>query len=96
MRKIYLLSAVISLILSQSIFADMDDTKACKNIAQACKTAGYTKANDMKFWKNCMKPVLHGQTVKGVTVDANDVSSCRSDKIAKMKQEISDLENVNS
>jgi hypothetical protein len=94
MRKIYLLSAILSLILSQSVFADMDDSSACKKVAHACKAAGYSKEKDMKFWKDCMKPVLYGQTVKNVKVDATDVSTCRTDKIAKMKQEISDLESV--
>lgn len=92
MRKIYILSVIFSLFLSQSIFADMDDSKACMKVAHACKAAGFGK--DMKFWKKCMKPLLYGETVKGVTIDASDVATCRTDKIAKMKKQISELENV--
>ncbi len=92
MRKIYILAAIFSLFLSQSIFADMGDSKACMKVAHACKAAGFGVHE--RFWKNCMKPVLYGKTVKGVKIDANDVSTCRSDKIAKMKKEISELEKV--
>jgi hypothetical protein len=92
MRKIYPLFVLVSLFLSQSVFADMDDSKPCKNVAQACRAAGFDKSNH--FWKNCMKPLLLGQTVKGVTIDPKIIAACRTDKINKMKKEMNDLENV--
>ena len=92
MRKIYLFFVLVALFLSQSVFADMDDSKPCKNVAQACRTAGFDKGK--QFWKGCMKPLLLGQTVKGVTIDPKVIAACRSDKINKMKKELNDLENV--
>lgn len=49
----------------------------CKNIATACKAAGkgVTRA---EMWESCIKPILKGQTVNGVTVDAADVKACKT------------------
>ena len=64
----------------------------CKQIIQACEQAGFEKGEhktDGKgLYKDCMTPVLAGQTVTGVTVDPAVVSSCQEAraKHQQMKQ----------
>jgi hypothetical protein len=51
----------------------------CHAIATACESAGYVKHGKEKdLWKDCMHPILSGQTVKGVDVDAADVQACEA------------------
>src|SRR5579871_3542339 len=98
MRIIQLLTLIFILAVQPS-FADDTmtvDSKPCSAIVKACGQAGFihNESNGKKFWFDCMKPVLLGQAVKGVTIDAMTVKSCRADKINKLKQEMTELENV--
>ena len=90
MFKVYIITLLLSLFVSQSVFAM--DNKPCKNVAQACRAAGFDKSN--KFWSNCMKPVILGKTVKGVNLDPTIVKECRTNKIERMKKELQELESV--
>lgn len=96
MRK-YLI-AIAALFLAQASFAVDNDlsSKECGVIADACKSAGFSSedTSDKSFWFGCMKPVLMGKTVSGVTVDAKDVKECRKAKIVKMKKELEELKAV--
>lgn len=101
MRKHSIIIAIFTLFLTQASFADAssnDDSsnKQCNTIAEACKSAGFTNegTGDKSFWFNCMRPVLHGKAVTGVSVDAKDVKECRKAKIAKMKEELKELQAV--
>lgn len=94
---------IVSMLVSQVTFADemsshkmSDKNGPCKAIAQACSAAGFErgKTPDKRFWKDCMQPILTGQSVKGVNVDPSAVKECRSKKIDKMKKEIKHLENA--
>ncbi len=100
MRKVYLAVCLVSLFAASNVFADdmNSNSKPCMTIAKACMSAGYTREgnNDKKFWVNCMKPLILGQTVKDVTVDSVVVKACRTDKISEMKKELTELENVTS
>jgi hypothetical protein len=58
----------------------------CKQIAQACKDAGFIKGDWKKgdgLWRDCVDPIMQGQTnVPGGTkplpkVDASLVSACK-------------------
>ena len=52
----------------------------CKQIAQACMQAGFVKGGhkDGKGLKmDCMKPIMDGKAVTGVTVAADTVASCK-------------------
>src|SRR6476660_5205769 len=78
MRKYFIIATLFTLFLSQSSFAasyEDDLGKQCSMIADACKSAGFTNEDtgDKSFWFGCMKPVLHGKMVEGVTIDAKDV-----------------------
>lgn len=55
----------------------------CKKLREACKAAGFTKGGHKTgkgLHKDCMKPLLAGQTVAGVTLEAADVSACQAKK----------------
>jgi hypothetical protein len=71
-----------ALSLSGGAFAD-DAPPAqegpCKKIVEACKAAGYAHhAKEKNLHKDCMAPLLHGKTVDGVTVQADDVQACQA------------------
>ncbi len=96
MRKMYFVLAISTLLSTQSVLADneMTESKPCAAIAKACLDAGYTRGDDAtkKFWQECMKPIVMGKQVTGVTVDAATVKQCRTDKIAQMKKELNELQ----
>ncbi|MBL7715206.1 MAG: hypothetical protein JNL01_07025 [Bdellovibrionales bacterium] len=61
----------------------------CKKLKTACEAAGFVKGGHKTgkgLHKDCMKPLLAGQTVAGVTVDAGDVSACQAKKEKKKAQ----------
>lgn len=101
MSKVRIVLASLAVLAAQQVFANTSsnmsatssDSRPCLAIAKACKAAGYSRKGDAnnRFWGNCMKPLLLGQTVKGVSIDAATVKSCRTDKIQRMKQELKDL-----
>ena len=98
MRKIRIAFLLILTFLAQSVFADQDalpssDSKSCGMVAHSCIKAGYgkTKTKGQYFWQDCMKPVLLGKAVKGVTIDTDVVKACRDDKISKLQDELAAL-----
>jgi hypothetical protein len=101
MRNIHIVFALAALVSTQSVFADdqamsSSTSKPCATIAKACLDAGFvrTETSNKKFWQDCMKPIILGHTVQGVTVDASTVKACRSDKISELKKELTALENA--
>lgn len=76
---------------------DENSNQQCAKIAKACLNAGYTQRKEGKgFWKDCMKPILLNQAVNGVKIDAQDSTTCREAKIAQMKEELDQLQQVKS
>jgi hypothetical protein len=60
----------------------------CQRIEQACKAAGFVKGGAKEgkgLYANCMKPILKGKSVAGVTVDAATLQSCQGN-MAKAAQ----------
>jgi hypothetical protein len=52
----------------------------CKQIEQACSSAGFVKGEAKEgkgLFKDCVQPILHGQSVNGVTVDPSIVAACK-------------------
>lgn len=97
MRKIRIILAIAALAAIQVSFADDDmtsDSQACSTIANACSTAGFARTDmqGKKFWQDCMKPILLGQTVTGVTIDAATAKQCRTDKIEELKKELKEFQ----
>lgn len=102
MRKISIALLSMALFSMQAAFADDymngdESDKSCVTVVKACKDAGYTRNDnsDKQFWKDCMKPLLMGQSVKNVTLEGDVAKTCRQTKIEKMKKEIEEFQKVN-
>ncbi len=79
--KLFGLAMGLALAVGGSAFAeDAPPVDApCRTIAAACKAAGYTHHSQEKnLRRDCMKPILTGQAVAGVTVDPAEVSACKA------------------
>jgi hypothetical protein len=103
MRKSSIVLVFTAIFSMSSVFADEtigmtsdSDSKPCATIAAACLSAGFVRSesSDKKFWKDCMKPIVLGHSVTGVSVDAETVKACRTSKIQQLKQELKQLESV--
>lgn len=82
------LAILLSLTLSFSLNAQEPKNHPCEKIKTACESAGFIKGDhkDKKgLYIDCMKPVLEGQSVTGVTITSEDVSACK-EKRAKHKE----------
>ena len=63
--------------------AAMKGDHPCMKIKQACEAAGFVKGeakNKKGLYVNCMKPIMSGQSVAGVSVDAATVQACQTHK----------------
>lgn len=91
MYKLRIIFVFVAMILTQNIYAD---DKSCGEIANACLAAGFVKGeSDTKgIWHDCMKPVILGKSVAGVSVNSSIVKSCRMHKIAELKVELNELQ----
>lgn len=104
MRKVRLIVIVAAIFSTQLLFADNEaqymssDSTPCAPVVKACLDAGFTRSEttDKKFWFDCMKPIMLGKTVQGVTVDAAVAKDCRAKKINELKKEMKELQKVAS
>lgn len=101
MRKFRIVFLLVAIFSIQSVFADEHDTssnssKPCATIAKACSKAGFarTQTPNKAFWDDCMKPIILGQTVHGVTIDAATAKACRMNKIEELKKELDEFQKV--
>ncbi len=101
MQKIQSIFIVAILLSTQAISATPLDnlaalSKPCTTVAKACKDAGYATAEtkDKRFWQDCMKPIILGQSVQGVTIDAATIKACRATKIDDLKSDLQELQNA--
>ena len=66
------------------------DDSACRRIEDACKAAGFAKGSHTKGKKlgqDCVKPIINGQVISGVTADAATVKDCGAERAeAKSKR----------
>lgn len=93
------MSLIVAVFLATQMAYAMDmstDSKDCAAIAKVCTHAGFSQKSTAhkKFWLDCMKPVILGQAVKGVTVDATVVKACRTDKISQLQEELKELQSA--
>lgn len=88
MKNLVLFFCVLSL---SSVGYSEDQAKEegpCKKVMDACKAADFAKGDHkMKkgLFKDCMQPLLAGQPVAGVTVEAEAIAACKAIKEAKHK-----------
>ena len=57
----------------------------CHKIEEACKAAGYVRGGaktDKGLVKNCMAPLMAGQSVSGVSITSADVQACQAKRNA--------------
>lgn len=76
--------------------------KACREAGFARKEGGGKEGAGQEgarkegggraFWQDCMKPTILSQPVKGVSVDADTIKTCRTDKITELKNELNEFE----
>jgi hypothetical protein len=55
----------------------------CMKIAIACEAAGYRLSRDVSgknIGKDCVRPILMGQSIAGVQVDASTIQQCKEHK----------------
>jgi len=53
----------------------------CRKIEDACKAAGFEqgKFKEKKgLFVDCLKPIMHGQTVPGVSITPADIQACQA------------------
>lgn len=65
--------------------AAMPKDHPCKKIEAACGAAGFVKGEWKEgkgLFKNCMQPIMAGQTVAGVSVAASEVQACQAMRAA--------------
>jgi hypothetical protein len=73
---------------SVSVFASTEGSHPCKEIKAACETAGFKKGDHKEkkgLYKDCVQPIMAGQTVPGVTVASDVVTACKDKKVAHHK-----------
>ncbi|MGZ3744063.1 MAG: hypothetical protein ACXWRE_06945 [Pseudobdellovibrionaceae bacterium] len=81
---------ITALILLGSIntFAQGNEGKPCLEIKSACEAAGFKKGGHKEkkgLYKDCLQPILAGQSVAGVTVGSQVVIACKEKKLAHHK-----------
>lgn len=67
----------------------------CKKIHEACESAGFAKGKHKEgkgiMW-DCMKPLMDGKTVEGVSVTAEDLEACKAAKGQRMQKKMDRME----
>ncbi len=60
-----------------------DGNHPCKEIKSACEAAGFVKGGHKEkkgLHMDCMKKIMNGESVEGVSVDSAKVSACKEKK----------------
>jgi hypothetical protein len=74
---------------SISAFAQGGESmKPCNQIRSACEAAGFIKGGHKEkkgLFKDCLDPILEGQSVVGVSIGADVVTACKEKKLAHKK-----------
>ncbi len=63
-----------------------EQSKPCKQIEQACSAAGFVKGGAKEgkgLYVHCIRPLLEGKSVAGVTVDAATIQACQEKREKK-------------
>lgn len=84
--KLLLLGTLLTLATSAGLANTDEDVKEghpCHKIKAACEAAGFIKGHHKEkkgLYKDCMQPIMQGQTVAGVTVAPADLEACKAKK----------------
>lgn len=78
------LVALLFIVSSSFAFSAFAEEGPCKQIKSACEAGGFIKGAHKKdgkgLFKDCMKKVLDGESVPGVTVPAEEIAACKVKK----------------
>jgi hypothetical protein len=91
MTKVALLFSMVIVFSSQPALAKKTTEGAhpCKQVRKACEAGGFVKGSHKEgkgLIKDCMKPLLAGAVVAGVTADAGAIQGCQAKKAAHDKK----------
>ena len=95
MRQVRTILMLMAMLAAQQVFAaGSASDQSCSTIADACLAAGFVKTESTTkgIWNDCMRPVILGKTVSGVSINASVVKSCRADKIKELQTELKELQ----
>ena len=88
-----MMSLLLITLLVFNVNAAEKKANGCKAIEAACKSAGYVKGDHKKngkgLFEDCLKPVVEGKSIEGVTVEASVIESCKArheKRVAKRKE----------
>lgn len=64
------------------------------NIAAACESAGFriSGPTGKSIWPDCVKPILAGQTIAGVSPDPADIQACKEKKTQRKMQRMNSMQ----
>lgn len=85
-KKVIVVSLVSLLSLSLQAEEKKEGSQPCKTIKAACESAGFIKGGHKEkkgLIQDCMKPILAGNAVAGVTVNSDEVTACNAKKAAR-------------
>jgi len=90
MKKTLIASLILLAGYQTSSFSDEEAevgaNHPCKNVAAACKAAGFHKGGHKEnkgLWKDCIIPAMKGGTVTGVTISPTDIEACKKHRERK-------------
>lgn len=90
------LATLLSLTLHAEDKKEKDTNHPCVKIKTACESAGFIKGKHKEkkgLHLDCMKPLLEGKTVEGVSVSSEDISACKTKQAEhKAKKEAKKVE----
>ena len=76
--------SILTLSLSPAFANEGGDGGPCKKIREACIAGGFTagghKDGNKGLHIDCMKKIMGGETVAGVTIPAEEVAACKAKK----------------
>lgn len=82
MRKGILIGVVLVVVLALfAISRQGRNKRPCRKLMQACQAAGFrrgaTPVERKNFYDGCLKPLMNGQTVSGITINTSDAEACK-------------------
>ncbi|MBS1961403.1 MAG: hypothetical protein JST04_04245 [Bdellovibrionales bacterium] len=82
--KLSLLSLAVLASSLVAFSSHAGESGPCKQIKSACEAGGYVKGNHKKNGKglfvDCMKKIMAGESVEGVSIPADEVAACKAKK----------------
>ncbi len=75
MKKLLTVALIVLGGLYQAVYAENQEP-SCANISIACQAAGIGETRH-QIWRTCIKPIVDGKHIRGVTVEPEDIQACQ-------------------